>query len=200
MPIAIDGTGTITGISAGGLPDATITTAEIVDANVTPGKLSQPLTLMTSQASTTGTFIDFTSIPNWARRITVMLSGVSTNGTSNIQLQIGTSGGLQTTGYLGGQGNAVASTTSGGATYTAGFPISNMAAASVIHGAITLLLVDSANGTWVSTSSIGFSNTAAGGGGGGSKTLSGTLDRLRITTVNGTDAFDAGTINVMYEG
>ena len=40
MPIAIDGSGTITGISAGGLPDASIVTADIADANVTAAKLS----------------------------------------------------------------------------------------------------------------------------------------------------------------
>jgi hypothetical protein len=34
----------------------------------------------------------------------------------------------------------------------------------------------------------------------GSKTLAGTLDRIRITTVNGTDTFDAGQINILYEG
>jgi hypothetical protein len=35
---------------------------------------------------------------------------------------------------------------------------------------------------------------------GGSVTLSGTLDRVRITTVSGTDTFDAGSINILYEG
>jgi len=35
--------------------------------------------------------------------------------------------------------------------------------------------------------------------GGGDKTLASTLARLRFTTVNGTDAFDAGTINILYE-
>jgi len=34
---------------------------------------------------------------------------------------------------------------------------------------------------------------------GGSKTLSDTLTQVRITTVNGTDTFDAGTINILYE-
>jgi hypothetical protein len=34
----------------------------------------------------------------------------------------------------------------------------------------------------------------------GDVALSGTLDRIRITTVNGTDTFDAGTINVSWEG
>jgi hypothetical protein len=33
----------------------------------------------------------------------------------------------------------------------------------------------------------------------GTKSLSATLDRIRITTVNGTDTFDAGSINILYE-
>lgn len=32
------------------------------------------------------------------------------------------------------------------------------------------------------------------------KTLSATLDRVRLTTVNGTDTFDAGLVNIIYEG
>ena len=35
--------------------------------------------------------------------------------------------------------------------------------------------------------------------GGGNVTLGGALDRIRVTTVNGTDLFDAGSINIMYE-
>ncbi len=47
-------------------------------------------------------------------------------------------------------------------------------------------------------------NTVASGSGdatqsAGSITLGGTLDRVRITTVNGTDTFDAGSINILYE-
>jgi hypothetical protein len=33
----------------------------------------------------------------------------------------------------------------------------------------------------------------------GAKSLAGTLDRVRITTVNGTDVFDVGAINILYE-
>ena len=36
-------------------------------------------------------------------------------------------------------------------------------------------------------------------GAGVSPSLSGALDRVRITTVLGTPTFDAGTINIMYE-
>lgn len=40
MPITIDGSGTVTGISAGGLPDDCIVTADIADANITAAKLN----------------------------------------------------------------------------------------------------------------------------------------------------------------
>ena len=79
--------------------DANVTTAKIADANVTPAKLSQPLTLATAQNSTSGTSIDFTSIPSWVKRITVMFSSVSTSGSSNPLIQIGDSGGIENTGY-----------------------------------------------------------------------------------------------------
>jgi len=37
------------------------------------------------------------------------------------------------------------------------------------------------------------------GYGAGTKTISGVLDRIRLTTVNGTDTFDAGSVNILYE-
>jgi hypothetical protein len=40
MPITINGAGTVTGITAGGLPDASIITADIADANITAAKLN----------------------------------------------------------------------------------------------------------------------------------------------------------------
>ena len=40
MPITIDGSGTITGLSAGGLPDSSIVTADIADAAITAAKMS----------------------------------------------------------------------------------------------------------------------------------------------------------------
>lgn len=83
------------------LASSSVTTIKIADANVTPAKLSQPLTQGTSQASTSGTAIDFTGIPSWVKRITVMFSGVSTNGTSVPQIQVG-AGSVTTSGYLCG--------------------------------------------------------------------------------------------------
>jgi hypothetical protein len=143
-----------------------------------------------------GTSVDFTGIPSTAKRITVMFSGVSTNGTSNVQIQIGTSGGVQTSGYTGNawQANTINSALS------AGFLITpSTAATHTINGIATLALLDSSSGIWAFTSVVGVTTYVGSALTGGAKTLSGTLDRIRITTVNGTDTFDAGTINIMWE-
>lgn len=151
------------------------------------------ITSGTAVASTSGTSIDFTSIPSYVKRITVMFNGVSTNGSSNIQVQLGDSGGFEITGYT----SRSAPTGGSGATSTAGFLVtSTTASADVTNGAIVIILMGS--NAWVSTSS--FSLTSLHNVGSGTKTLSGTLDRVRITTVNGSDTFDAGSINILYEG
>ena len=180
MSISIDGTGSISGISVGGLTDGC----------VTPDDLSQPLTLDTAK-SATGTSVDFTGIPSWVKRITVMLSGVSTSGTSAVQIQIG-AGNFTTSGYAGS--SSFSSTVTN---YSAGFIAHhNIAAVTVAYSTVEIVKVD--GNTWLEThSTSSASNVTAVGNGG--LTLSGTLDRIRITTVNGTDTFDAGTINIMYE-
>jgi hypothetical protein len=143
----------------------------------------------TSQASTSGTSIDFTSIPSWVKRITVMFSGVSLSGTSNILVQLGTSSGVEITGYTSAAGEGPS------ATSTAGFLGYIALAARTLTGAHTIVLFGS--NLWVCTSVA--NNTAASIAQSGGKTLSGTLDRVRITTVNGTDTFDLGSINILYE-
>ena len=174
-----------------------VTTAKIADANVTPAKLSQPFTSGTAVASTSGTSIDFTGIPSWVKRITVMFSGVSTNGTSEYLIQIGTSAGIQTTNYLGQATFTGAGTA--GVNFSSGFLVRSDDAAEVHHGMATLCLLDSATGVCVMSSLVGHSNENYMTIAAGAKTLSGILDRVRITTVNGTDTFDAGSINILYE-
>jgi len=154
--------------------------------------------LMTAVASTSGTVIDFTGIPSWVKRITVMFGGVSTNGTSNCIVQLGDSGGIETTGYLGSAGLIQNAGSSATASYTTGFgTVPTPSAATVMHGALVVSLVG--GNLWVATGVFGNSDAAVPAYGGGSKTLSDTLTQIRVTTVNGTDTFDAGTINVMYE-
>ena len=151
------------------------------------------LTSGTAVASTSGTSIDFTSIPSWVKRITVMFAGVSTNGTSVMLIQLGDSGGIENTGYLG-----AGSTATVYANYTAGFGLSGtQAAARVYHGGLTINLIGS--NSWACYGVTGLSDQTSMNLTGGTKALSGTLDRIRITTVNGTDTFDAGTINILFE-
>lgn len=175
-----------------------VTTAKILNANVTPAKLSQPLTQGAVAATTSGTERDF-AIPAWAKRIRAMIQGVSLSGTALIRFRLGTSGGIVTSGYLGA-GSVISS---GAATVnqTAGFDIyTNVPNASyVYHGAIDFTQLDATNNIWVAsgvfaTSSVAWTHTTAG-----VITLSGALTTLRLTTSNGTDTFDAGSCNILYD-
>jgi hypothetical protein len=191
MPVSISGTD--------GITSPTITTTGVIVSGTTVADATaviRPLVSATSVASTSGTSIDFTSIPSWVKRITVMFSGVSTSGTSNYLIQLGTSGGIENTSYGAYSANTTSSAI-GGANYTAGFGMRVDLAARVVGGAMTLTLVT--GNSWCSTHALGSSLSTDGYYGAGAKTLSGTLDRIRITTVNGTDTFDAGSINILYE-
>lgn len=157
----------------------------------------RPLTSGTVVATTSGTSIDFTSIPSWVKRITIMLNGVSmAAGTSPLAVQIG-SGSIQTTGYVAGgtrtlNGSATAATSS-----TAAFPLYGWgSAATTMSGHLTLTNVS--GNIWVASHSC-HESTPASISGGGVVTLSGVLDRVRLTSIAGTDTFDAGSVNILYE-
>lgn len=152
------------------------------------------ITLGTPVASTSGTSIDFTGIPAGTKRITVNFSSVSTNGTSVVLIQIGDAGGLETSGYVGGCGTRGGETTS-----AAGFALLPPAAASAYSGSVVLTLENSAAFTWCLHGCLAIDATGQPNSSAGAKALSAELTQLRITMVNGTDAFDAGEINVSYE-
>lgn len=145
--------------------------------------------------STSGTSIDFTGIPSWAKRITVTFVGVSTSGTNNWLLQVG-AGSVTTSGYLG-------ATTSFGLSTLATINVTNgvglniVSAAGVVHGSIIFSL--HTGNTWIAHGTLGSSAAQNTVNTGSSIALGGTLDRVRITTNGGTDTFDAGSINVTYE-
>lgn len=191
------GTGAFTIAAPNSNTDRTLT---LPDATGTVVLQGGALTRGTAVASTSGTSIDFTGIPSWAKRITVMLDYVSTSGTSVIQIRLGDSGGVEATGYatavslIAGTDNTTRSTL-----YTTGFPVVwSVAAGSSIIAMVTFVNVN--NNLWIGSGLVSDSTGAGTTFVSGSKTLSDTLDRVRITTVNGTDTFDAGTINIMYEG
>ena len=160
----------------------------------------------TAVASTSGTSIDFTGIPSWCKRLTVMLSGVSLSGTDGIILQLGDSGGLEISGYVGnvfstsdgGTINVVAHSTSFLITSSGG----GSSAVNLYSGQVILSLLDASTNTWVmngSTSPTTTSSAARISIFSGSKPLSSTLTQLSIGR-SGTNTFDAGTVNILYEG
>jgi hypothetical protein len=160
------------------------------------GNQVNSLTLATAQnVSGLGTSVNFTGIPSWVKRITVMFNGVSTDGSSDVQVQLG-AGSVTTSGYAGSCIRFSSSSGTGG-DFTTGFVIRLPSASFARNGNMTCSLLGS--NAWSSNYNFGTSNneTALGAG---SVTLSGTLDRIRITTVNGTDTFDAGTVNILFEG
>ena len=159
------------------------------------------ITSGTAVASTSGTSIDFTSIPSWVKRITVMLNGVSTNGTSLVQAQIG-AGSITSSGYIFYTAYAGGATQTAGTTYTSGLVLDAGVtgnAATLRQGLITFVNQSSNTWTYSWNGSLNSSGSYFALMGAGSITLGGTLDRVRITTVNGTDTFDAGSINILYE-
>lgn len=150
----------------------------------------------TSVATTSGTAIDFTGIPSWVKRVTVMLNGVSLNGSASFLIQLG-AGSFATTGYAASGNYLSGGVGSNGLSSTAGFPIFNGNTANIQTGHIVFTL--QTGNTWVGSGVTSFDNTVTNGFTGGKVTLSGALDRIRLTST-GTDTFDAGSVNILFEG
>jgi hypothetical protein len=154
----------------------------------------RPLVSGTAVASTSGTSIDFTGIPSWVKRITVQFSGVSTNGTSIPIIQLGTGSTTYTTsGYIGS-----AATNGTIINPTTGIGLSGVGSALYTRSGIITITNISAN-TWVGSGVLGESAGANINYMGATISLAATLTAVRITTTNGTDAYDAGSINLLWE-
>ena len=168
------------------------------DSNASRAQM-QRLVLETAKPSTSGTSIAFSGLPAWVKRVTIMFVGISTNGASNLALQIGPVAGVETSGYAG-----YAYTPSSTATSSVQWNIAGAnSAASLHYGTAVISLADSATNTWVLSAvgaGVGVNVTSSAGG---SKALAGTLSTLRIigsNTGSPVDTFDAGSINILYEG
>ena len=160
----------------------------------------QRITQGTAVASTSGTSIDFTSLPAWVKRITVMFSGVSTSGTSAIQIQIG-AGSVTTTGYSNIGGLITNANQTSAVSATSGFSEASSGAITSAGTRFGSIIINNlTSNTWVASGVYANVGNSIMEYIAGSIALGGTLDRVRITTVNGTDTFDAGSINILYEG
>jgi hypothetical protein len=169
------------------------------DSNASRAQL-QRIVLSTAVASTSGTSIDFTGLPAWVKRLTVMFNGVSGSGTSSIQIQIG-AGSVLTSGYNAGVGlinNTSFTTTSNISSGFAIVPTGVSTNSYIYYG--QMMLSSMGSNTWAVSGNFIYPPALNIMMVSGAVALSGTLDRVRITTVNGTDTFDAGSINIMYEG
>lgn len=183
-------------IDASKLTTGTLPIARIADGAVTAAKLANPITRGTAVAFnwnglTTNTFLDFTSIPSWVKRVTIMLNGLSTNGADEYLIQIGDSGGVETNGYTSEASDRGADSTS-----TAGFVLTvSNTATNTTYGLVTLCNVS--GNIWISSANISITGIVASSA--GKKELSDVLDRVRITTTGGGNTFDAGSVNIIYE-
>jgi hypothetical protein len=177
--------------------DAEVRTGTDTTRAITPDALRKgALVFDTVRTPTSGTTVDFTSIPSWVKRITVMFAGVSTSGSNPVIIQLGDAGGFENTGYLssasygGVAGNYASSTT--GFIVDAG---NTAAAATTRRGVVVIVNLNGNQWVCSGTSDTGVVSASIAG----SKTLSDVLTQVRITNENSVDTFDAGSINILYE-
>lgn len=153
---------------------------------------------------TTQTTIDFTNIPSWAKRVTINYSAVSLSSTTPdywVQLGYGTTPTFENTNYANG---AVFINSANIVTYitniTTAFTVARALAAvtDVISGAI--VLTNLSGNTWSMMGVLGRSGNNGVTYTSGAKTISGgALSAIRLTTSTGTDQYDAGSVNILYE-
>jgi hypothetical protein len=153
------------------------------------------ITAGTAQATTSGTTFDFASIPAGVSRITILFDGVSLSGTNDFLVQIGDSGGLETSGYVSASGIITGTNTTTATNSTAGFIVRGNDGNRTFHGHMIITRVT--GNSWVASHSMG-TVTSGSVSGGGSKALSAELDRVRIAA-SGINTFDAGQVNIFYE-
>jgi hypothetical protein len=181
-----DTSGTVT-LSAPAVAGSTTQTL----VNVT-GTLA-PLVSGTAVTPST-TVVEFTGIPSWAKRITILLNGVVASSTSNYLVQIG-SGSFTTSGYTG----YVFLASTARSAFSAGFTVTGTrVATSAVNGSIVLSLVTGNTWNEVGLTTDGDASVAGSSQSAGYLALGGVLDRVRVTSVSA-NTFSAGTINIMYE-
>jgi hypothetical protein len=181
------------------LPTGAGSAYQVVRNGATAGSLefTDKIVSGTAVASTSGTSIDFTGIPSWVKRVTVMFNGVSNNGGSPYEIRIG-AGSIDSSGYVGAVQNLDATANSNATSFSTGYRLAGSTGAGVIFYGNSVLTHMGGN-IWTFTSQLARTDQPLHFLASGAKTLSGTLDRVRITTVNGTDTFDAGSLNILME-
>jgi hypothetical protein len=198
MILSGDTSGTVTVTVPAVAGTNTITLPAVTGTAVISGQNSA-ITAGTAASPASGTSVDFTGIPSWVKRITVMFSAVSTNGNSGIRVQLGygATPTYFTTAY-DSYGVSAAGATLSSSSATDGFLMGmTTAAAQSNWGSLVITNINATTWTYTATFS---SNLTNAGFAAGSRSMSGNvLTAIRVTTAGGTDVFDNGTINILYE-
>ena len=194
-------------IAAGSVTSSQLA-ANAANANITTGSLypsqfAYPMTTMSANggsATIVGSAnVPFTGIPSWVRRITISINQISTSGSSIPGVQLGTSGGFVTTGYVTGYQYGSS------ATYgspTALIPIYSVGTSGTTYSYSTVMILNLFDSTTNRWSAQGVATQISGGAmvsWYGTIALSGVATQVRLSTVNGTDTYSAGSVNVTYE-
>lgn len=152
------------------------------------------LTLSTAVATTSGTAFDFTDVPAGANEVYLILDGVSLSGTDSLLVQLGDSGGIETSGYTSGSGYFTTSAQNA-VQNGAAFPIRAVDSTAVISGILSMIRLT--GNTWSVSGNFTRQGTSGVIIAAGSKTLSAEMTQFRLTR-SGTDTFSAGQINGAY--
>lgn len=181
---------------------STLRVNSIINSDSTSSNLNVPdlsrLVRETAQTTTSGTSKDFSSIPSWVQKITVMFQNISLSGTDNFLIQLEDSGGVETTGYISSSNFLQGGVSSGGVSSTSGIILSGGNASNTLSG--TVVFNNISGNFWIATGTWNYSNlTGINGWTAGEKELSSTLTSIRITA-SGANTFDLGSVNIMYEG
>lgn len=149
----------------------------------------------TQQATTSGTGVTFTGIPTSASVVAICLNGISTD-TAIPLLRLGTSSGIEITGYLSASAYLRAATQDASEPGSEFAVVNTFEAAGVYSGTIILTLLNAATFTWSCMGLVANTGTAEINMLAGRKSTVSALDRITIMVDSG--AFDAGAANILY--
>ncbi len=198
MPISINGNGTITGISTGGLPDGCVDTDTLANNAVTSAKstgLQRRIT--TGPTNMSGSSVTFT-LTAGVKQIEILFHNFSSDNSSDVLLQIGDAGGIETSGYgyaAGYHRTGLSSREATVAAYTTAFTTNGFGSSSYqIWG--TWKLCNPNGNFWYAEhnmwGSLADDHTFYGNG---YKELSDTITQFKMTPNSG--SFDSGTFTVI---